>query len=227
MIAHRPQPASDPPDSRARNAYLTAMTAGFHTSSYIPAGEVVVLRQTTQPEQAFHRCEYCGQPIPLYRPKCENCGGAVPEKREQRRDSIDELLRDIDVSTVLRHPATITVFRQSNEAFGISAFAMMIRYFLPDRVGVWIVSHSAEAKIYQGLGSVGCIPLSSSMQGTRFLGYPIVCSPHSPHFGLEGDVALIDWETYHELDGRVWPAAPILGNDGDQISPFVVLGECW
>ena len=199
----------------------------LHSGSYVPAGKVRVLRQTTQPEQAFHRCEYCGQPIPLHRLRCESCGGAVPEKRKQRRNSIDELLQDIDVGTVANHPATITVFRQDNEPFSISRFAMMVCYFLPDRVGVWVVSRSAEAAIYQDIDSVGFVPPLSPLSGASLLGYPIARSPHSPHFGLEGDVALIDWETYHELDGRTWPAAPIPGNDGDQMSPFVVLGECW
>ena len=46
--------------------------------SYVPAGEIMVLRQTTQPEQAFRCCEYCGQLIPLGRANCANCGGAIP-----------------------------------------------------------------------------------------------------------------------------------------------------
>ena len=151
----------------------------------------------------------------------------MPEKRKQERGRVDRLLQDIDVGGILKHPATITVFRQDYGVLGIGEFSRMVRCFLPDRVGVWIVSCSAEARIYQGLGSVGCIPLSSSLQGTRLFGYPIIHSPYSPHFGAEGDVALIDWETYYELDGRTWPVAPTSGNDGDQMSPFVILGECW
>ena len=50
--------------------------------SYVPAGEIMVLRQTTQPEQAFRRCEYCGQPVPLDQTNCANCGGAIPLQEE-------------------------------------------------------------------------------------------------------------------------------------------------
>ena len=183
----------------------------------------------TGPPLAVRTCSYCGRSVLVTRTTCANCGGGTGEAPQvtQPVQDTEALFRSIDVAELVQHPATITVNRERSNTVCWHDLVMMIEYLELTDSGVWVISRSAVGELARVTSATGerlISPVTSVP--VRLFDHPLCWSAQSPLLGQAGDVALVDWRIYHRLDSG-WPDAPTLYKKAYQISPFVVLGECW
>ena len=183
----------------------------------------------TGPPLAVRTCPYCGKPVPVTRATCKNCGGGTGEAPQvtQPAQDTEALFRSIDVAELVQHPAMITVNRERSNMVCWHDLVMMVEYLELTDSGVWVISRTAMGELARATSFTGeylISPVTSAP--VKLFDHPLCWSAQSPHLGEVGDVALVDWRVYHRLDNG-WPDAPTLHRKVYQISPFVVLGECW
>lgn len=101
---------------------------------------------------------------------------------------------------VLNSPALLTFNRNGSNAIAYTDLTGMLRRFLPNSKGVWVVSQSAMQQLLELNGPSGnpSYIWASAVQGApgTLLGMPVIFTEKSPILGVKGDIALIDWSYY-------------------------------
>lgn len=101
---------------------------------------------------------------------------------------------------VLKSDALLTFNRGTTNTIGYSDLTGMLRRFLPNSKGVWVVSQSAMQQLLELNGPSGnpSYLWASAVSGApgTLLGYPVIFTEKAPILGQIGDIALIDWSYY-------------------------------
>lgn len=101
---------------------------------------------------------------------------------------------------VLNSPALIKFNRAASNAIAYTDLTGMLRRFLPNSRGMWVVSQSAMQQLLELNGPSGNASYlwASAVNGapSTLLGYPVVFTEKAPALGSTGDIALIDWSYY-------------------------------
>ncbi len=101
---------------------------------------------------------------------------------------------------VLNSSALLTFNRATTSQINYSDLTGMLKRFLPNSKGVWVVSQSAMQQLLELNGPSGnpSYLWASAVSGApgMLLGYPVIFTEKAPILGQIGDIALIDWSYY-------------------------------
>jgi len=171
-------------------------------------------------------CRYCGRASQSVEP-CKGCGAAMTDAVmapiARRKSDVEYYARGIDITELINDPATLMVDRHAYSAITQVDIVNMFEVFVGDYPAWVFESHSRmELRLLAGpmAHSIGTFTQAPSM----LLGMPIVFSSKSPRVGQTGDIVLIDWKRYCQLDGYSWPDMATVRN-GWTRSPCVILSE--
>lgn len=101
---------------------------------------------------------------------------------------------------VLNSGALIKPNRGTTSTIVYTDLTNMLKRFLPNSKGVWVVSQSAMQQLLELNGPSGnpAYLWASAVNGApgTLLGYPVIFTEKAPILGQVGDIALIDWSYY-------------------------------
>jgi len=145
---------------------------------------------------------------------------------------------------IINAGATITVNRTATMDVQYGDLTDMLMNFMPNRMGVWIISQSCMARLLEEEDTAGNLIWGDMSTGrpNTLLGMPVVFSEKVPTLGTAGDVVLADfsyyvigdrqattiestqydawsqdktsWRVVHRVDGKPWMSAPFTLSDG-------------
>lgn len=101
---------------------------------------------------------------------------------------------------VINSAAYYTANRNGANAIAYTDLTGMLKRFLPNSKGVWVVSQSAMQQLLELNGPAGnpSYLWASAVNGApgMLLGYPVIFTEKAPALGSLGDISLIDWSYY-------------------------------